>query len=254
MANSQPGEDAKAAGKTAAKVAKKLASKKVAGKAAKAVAGKAVTGKIKLYIAAGAMAFISFWIQVALLVIIPASVIGSISDLVTGAAEDFQGFLTVNQSGVRNTVQYAIKGVDANMFQNFILSGKATLHTLDGMFLSDNVLKQETFDAHKAIIGICRTRHSGLVFYPASKKDYREIVSFLEKKQKTEIRQNDILQKIKDIQTKQECDAANNQRMQDFIKEFAEESVEEKIDTPDGPTLHLDQEIEPVDLKPSLQL
>ena len=75
-------------------------------------------------------------------------------------------FLTVNQSGVHNTIQYAIKGVDANMFQNFILSGKATLHTLDGMFLSDNVLKKETFDAHKAIIGICRTKHSGLVFYP----------------------------------------------------------------------------------------
>lgn len=163
-------------------------------------------------------------------------------------------FLSIKQNGIHNPVQYAVKGVDANMFQNFILSGKATLHTLDGMFLSDNVLKKETFDAHKAIIGICRTRHSGLVFYPASKKDYRAIVSFLEKKQKTEIRQNDILQKIKDIQKKQECDAANNQRMQDFIKEFAEESVEEKIDTPDGPTLHLDQEIEPVDLKPNLQL
>lgn len=112
MANSQPGEDAKAAGKTAAKVAKKLASKKVAGKAAKAVAGKAVTGKIKLYIAAGAMAFISFWIQVALLVIIPASVIGSISDLVTGAAEDFQGWLNEVQTSFSETAINAFQAID----------------------------------------------------------------------------------------------------------------------------------------------
>lgn len=112
MANSQPGEDAKATGKTAAKVAKKLASKKVAGKAAKAVAGKAVTGKIKLYIAAGAMAFISFWIQVALLVIIPASVIGSISDLVTGAAEDFQGWLNEVQTSFSETAINAFQAID----------------------------------------------------------------------------------------------------------------------------------------------
>lgn len=163
-------------------------------------------------------------------------------------------FLSIKQNGIHNTVQYAVKGVDANMFQNFILSGKATLHTLDGMFLSDNVLNNETFDAHRAIIGICRTKHSGLVFYPASKKDYRAIVSFLEKKQKTKVRQNDIMQKIQDIQTKQECDAANNQRMQDFIKEFAEETVEENTDAPEEPTLHLDQEMEAIDLKPNLQL
>ena len=93
-------------------LAKKLASKKVAGKAAKAVAGKAVTGKIKLFIAAGAMAFISFWIQVALLVVIPASVIGSISDLVTGAAEDFQGWLNEVQTSFSETAINAFQAID----------------------------------------------------------------------------------------------------------------------------------------------
>ena len=116
MANSQPGNDAKAVGRTAAKVAGKIASKKaakkVAGKAMKAVAGKAVTGKIKLYIATAAMAFISFWIQVALLVIIPASVIGSVSDLITGAAEDFQGWLNEVETSFSEAAINAFQAID----------------------------------------------------------------------------------------------------------------------------------------------
>ena len=151
-------------------------------------------------------------------------------------------------------VQYAIKGVTADMFQNFILSGKATLHELRGMILSDDVSGKD-FDAQKAIIGICKTKHAGLVFYPATKKDYRKIVSFLREKRKSEIRQEDLAKRIRDIQAKQESDAANNQRMQKFIEEFVQEASESESPAPFEPSLHLDvDEPNTIDLKPELKL
>lgn len=113
--NTQASQDAKMVARNASKVAKKVAQK-AAGKAAKkAVAKKAVgafTVKIKVFIAAGIVAFMVFLIKVAILVVIPSSAILSATKLVTGAAEDFQGWLNEVQASFSVTAINAFEAID----------------------------------------------------------------------------------------------------------------------------------------------
>ena len=124
--NTQASQDASMVARNASKVAKKVAqkaAKKAAGKTAKKAAGKAaakaaagkaagaLTMKIKLFIAAGVLAYIEFWIKVTLLVVIPASAFNSAAELITGAAEDFQGWLNEVQASFSVTAINAFESI-----------------------------------------------------------------------------------------------------------------------------------------------
>lgn len=112
--NTQASQDASMVARNASKVAKKVASKaakKTASKAAGKAAG-AFTTKIKLYIAAGVAAFLDFIIKVVILLVFPASIIGASSQLVIGAAQDFQGWLDEVQTSFSATAISAFEAID----------------------------------------------------------------------------------------------------------------------------------------------
>lgn len=109
--DTQQSKDAKAVAKTASKVASKLGQKAAKKAAAKAVTG-AATGKIKLAIAAGLLNFLQIVITIAFLILFPASIISSATDLVTGAAEDFGGWLDEVQTSFSATAIQAFESID----------------------------------------------------------------------------------------------------------------------------------------------
>lgn len=108
------------AAKTAQKVASKLAKKaagKAAGKAAAKAVGSTMGAGIKTAIAAGIGGFLTFIIQVALLVILPASVVGSVSSMVTDAAENLAGWFDEVQTSFSASAIAVFESID-DFFDN----------------------------------------------------------------------------------------------------------------------------------------
>lgn len=136
--------------------------------------------------------------------------------------------------------RYAVRPVSYDVFRDFVVSGKATLHKLEETSISDSLQIEGQKNIQDAVIGICRTKHSGLVFYPATKKDYKKVISFLRQRKKHIEKELTLIDDIKKLEKRQQYNGENNERMQQFIKEFAEENCSNE-DIP-SPSLESEEE------------
>lgn len=171
--------------------------------------------------------------------------------------EKEQYVILIKRNGMVQPYKYAVRPVNSQMFENFIVSGKATLHMLSGNVISDTLTIDSKLDVTKAIIGICKTKTTGLIFYPDSKREYHKIVSFLSKYKKGVVYEQSLVNDMELLKQKQQDDLVNSQRMQQFIKEFAEENIENNQDTNLTKT-HSDEDTEAVEAfrvpEPKLEL
>lgn len=140
--------------------------------------------------------------------------------------------ILVRKNHIVQPCRYAIRPVSYEVFYDFIVSGKASLHRLEGSSISDALQIEDQKDMQDAVIGICRTKHTGLVFYPATKRDYKKVVSFLRQRKKRIQKELSLIEDIKKLQEKQRYSGENNERMQLFIQEFAEENSSNEVPAP----------------------
>lgn len=140
--------------------------------------------------------------------------------------------ILVRKNLIVQPCRYAIRPVSFDVFRDFIVSGKASLHKLEGTCISDSLQVEEQKNVQDAVIGICCTKHAGLVFYPATKKDYKKVVSFLRQRKKRIQKELSLIEDIKDLEKKQRYSGENNERLQQFIREFAEENVSDEVPAP----------------------
>lgn len=162
------------------------------------------------------------------------------------------GNIIIKENRITRASKYAVRSVDFDMFRNFIISGKATLYVFNESLVLEQVREDDDFDIYKAVIGICRTTNTGLVFYPASKKEYCKTVGFLRKWKKQQEKERRLIQEIRDLQVQQENDAINNKRMQQFISEFAKENTQ--IAEQEEPEIFVDNTHPTIPTKPELRL
>lgn len=137
-----------------------------------------------------------------------------------------KSIILIRRGNLVQPCRFAVRPVSYDIFRDFIISGKATLHTLDGTCISDAVQIESKKDLECAIIGICQTQHSGLIFYPSTKSDYRKVVIFLKKRVREIKKEQSLALEIQRLEKKQNYSTENNLRMQMFIQEFAQENTE----------------------------
>lgn len=132
----QQSQDAQNVAKTASKVTKKIAAKKAAKKAAGSAAKKAfggiTSGVIKWLLISMVVPFMTVVVFITLFVAFPASVAGSVSDMTTKAAEDFQGWLDEVQTSFSATAASVFEDI-GGFFDNIysFFTGDTTEDTLE---------------------------------------------------------------------------------------------------------------------------
>lgn len=175
----------------------------------------------------------------------------------------------------KKVLSYAVCGVGSQTFMNLVISGKANLYGAQYGYLEEKVCIPESMqDCHcddlfknaQFMVGICQTKHSGLIFYPESQKEMRRVYCAMCQKtaqdQKLAKLKHDMdsLQAIQNEQNQKnqqiQADISENQkRMAVFLEEFQEENASGSlhIDDPESET----EDLFPLDadaLKPKLKL